>query len=49
MAPESNAGLILADNQLLREIREQGWESWFFEEWRWFGLAAWRAATQKDA
>ena len=38
LAPESSAGLILADNQLLREIREQGWESWFFEEWRlvWF-------------
>ena len=38
LVPESSAGLILADNQLLREIREQGWESWFFEEWRlvWF-------------
>lgn len=38
LLPESSAGLILADNQLLREIREQGWESWFFEEWRlvWF-------------
>lgn len=38
LAPESTAALILADNQLLREIREQGWESWFFKEWRlvWF-------------
>lgn len=38
LAPESTAALILADNQLLREIHEQGWESWFFKEWRlvWF-------------
>ena len=34
LAPESGVGLILADNQLLREIRNQGWERWFFEEWR---------------
>ena len=38
LAPESSAGLILADNQLLREVRNQGWQHWFFEEWRlvWF-------------
>ena len=38
LAPESSAGLILADNQLLREVRNQGWRHWFFKEWRlvWF-------------
>ena len=38
LAAGSRAGLILADNQLLREVRNQGWRHWFFEEWRlvWF-------------
>lgn len=34
LAPESSVGLILADNQLLLEVRNQDWERWFFEEWR---------------
>ena len=45
LAPESGVGLILADNQLLREVRNQGWEPWFFEEWR---LAWYRRLEGRD-
>lgn len=34
LAAESNVGLILTDNQLLREVCSRGWETAFQEHWR---------------
>ena len=49
LAPGSGAGLILADDQLLREVRSRGWERWFFKEWRlvWFRQLEGRAAEER--
>ena len=49
LAPTSSAGLLLADNQLLREVRNRGWESWFFEEWRlvWFSRSEGREPDER--
>ena len=49
LAPGSGAGLILADDQLLREVRNRGWERWFFKEWQlvWFRRLEGRAPEER--
>ena len=34
LGPDSGVGVILADGRLLGEVREQGWQRSFHEEWR---------------
>ena len=45
LARGSDAGVVVANGSLLREVEERGWESFFYDEWR-LGVVSIRPGTR---